>query len=248
MEVHHHSHHEGKKNWKSYFWEFLMLFLAVFCGFLAEYQLEHTIEHEREKRYIRSLISDIKSDTTNAETLIKEYQNKLPNIDSLIHYFQELLCGNSSNFLKYEFVISSGYSDFYYSDGTMQQLKNSGGLRLIKGQNVSDSIISYDLTMRDVLGEQSNMYELNWMPLWKINYRIFDTFRIDSLKRMNANENITEEKLSFLLTNDRQQLVEYYSNIKILKANILSFIDQLKSIKSKGEDLINFLNKEYHFQ
>ena len=39
MEVHHHAHHEGKKNWKSYFWEFLMLFLAVFCGFLAEYQL-----------------------------------------------------------------------------------------------------------------------------------------------------------------------------------------------------------------
>ena len=34
MEVHHHAHHEGKKNWKSYFWEFLMLFLAVFCGFL----------------------------------------------------------------------------------------------------------------------------------------------------------------------------------------------------------------------
>ena len=33
MEVHHHAHHEGKKNWKSYIWEFLMLFLAVFCGF-----------------------------------------------------------------------------------------------------------------------------------------------------------------------------------------------------------------------
>lgn len=30
MEVHHHAHHEGKKNWKSYFWEFSMLFLAVF--------------------------------------------------------------------------------------------------------------------------------------------------------------------------------------------------------------------------
>ena len=49
MEVHHHAHHGGKKNWKSYFWEFLMLFLAVFCGFLAEYQLEHIFEREREK-------------------------------------------------------------------------------------------------------------------------------------------------------------------------------------------------------
>lgn len=33
MEVHHHAHHNGKKNWKSYFWEFLMLFLAVTLSF-----------------------------------------------------------------------------------------------------------------------------------------------------------------------------------------------------------------------
>jgi len=30
MEIHHHAHHAGKKNWRSYLWEFLMLFLAVF--------------------------------------------------------------------------------------------------------------------------------------------------------------------------------------------------------------------------
>lgn len=62
MEVHHHPHHEGKKNWKSYFWEFLMLFLAVFCGFLAEYQLEHKIESDREKQYVVSMIADINED------------------------------------------------------------------------------------------------------------------------------------------------------------------------------------------
>lgn len=61
MEVHHHSHAHGKKNWKFYFWEFLMLFLAVFCGFLAEYQLEHVVEHQREKQYIESLLADLKS-------------------------------------------------------------------------------------------------------------------------------------------------------------------------------------------
>ena len=54
MEVHHHSHSHGKKNWKTYFWEFLMLFLAVFCGFLAEYKLEHVIEHQREKEFAKA--------------------------------------------------------------------------------------------------------------------------------------------------------------------------------------------------
>ncbi len=59
MEVHHHSNHGGKKNWKSYFWEFLMLFLAVFCGFLAEYQLEHKIERDRAKEYASLLLVDL---------------------------------------------------------------------------------------------------------------------------------------------------------------------------------------------
>ena len=33
MEVHHHAHHGGKKNWKSYAWEFLMLFLPSSVAF-----------------------------------------------------------------------------------------------------------------------------------------------------------------------------------------------------------------------
>src|SRR5258708_5726966 len=63
MEVHHHAHAHGKKNWKDYFWEFLMLFLAVFCGFLAEYYLEHRIEKERGRQFIESFYQDLKTDT-----------------------------------------------------------------------------------------------------------------------------------------------------------------------------------------
>ena len=63
MEVHHHSHSHGKKNWKTYFWEFLMLFLAVFCGFLAEYKLEHVIEHQRENEYAKALYDEFLADS-----------------------------------------------------------------------------------------------------------------------------------------------------------------------------------------
>lgn len=84
MEVHHHAHHEGKKNWKSYFWEFSMLFLAVFCGFLAEWQLEHVIENSREKEFINSMIEDAQIDTANINKVVKENKIRLLYIDSLI--------------------------------------------------------------------------------------------------------------------------------------------------------------------
>ena len=76
MEVHHHAHHEGKKNWKSYFWEFLMLFLAVFCGFLAEYQLEHIIEKEREKELAASFYQELKGDSAAIQMAIGNRQRK----------------------------------------------------------------------------------------------------------------------------------------------------------------------------
>jgi len=83
MEVHAHSHTPRKK-WTHYLWEFLMLFLAVFCGFLAEYQLEHVIEHQREKKYVRSLIQDLKTDTANLQSYITLRKEKRIMMDSLL--------------------------------------------------------------------------------------------------------------------------------------------------------------------
>jgi hypothetical protein len=42
-------------------------FNVIPCGilcFLAEYQLEHKIEKDKEKKYMRSLIEDLKADTS----------------------------------------------------------------------------------------------------------------------------------------------------------------------------------------
>ena len=83
MEVHHHSH-TARKKWAHYFWEFLMLFLAVFCGVLAEYQLEHKIEKNREKKYIESMVDDLRRDTANFKFVVASGQQTLFAIDTLI--------------------------------------------------------------------------------------------------------------------------------------------------------------------
>jgi hypothetical protein len=64
MEVHHHPdlHHEPKK-WKEYFLEFLMIFLAVTMGFFAENIREGISNKEKEKKYMESMLVDLKKDT-----------------------------------------------------------------------------------------------------------------------------------------------------------------------------------------
>src|ERR1700683_5358243 len=64
MEVHHHPDllHEPKK-WKEYFLEFLMIFLAVTMGFFAENIREGISDKEKERKYMESMLVDLKKDT-----------------------------------------------------------------------------------------------------------------------------------------------------------------------------------------
>lgn len=143
MEVHHHAHHEGKKNWKSYFWEFSMLFLAVFCGFLAEWQLEHVIENSREKEFINSMIEDAQIDTANINKVVKENKIRLLYIDSLIS-----VCFNYENQKTNDYEIYKLFrkaittaSVVKPTERTLIQLTNSGGMRLIRNKTSANIII-----------------------------------------------------------------------------------------------------------
>jgi len=148
MEVHHHGHHEGKKNWKSYFWEFLMLFLAVFCGFLAEYQLEHKIERDREKQYVESMIADMKDDANKIKKSISFGTTQVAAFDSLLQNIYHTPYTDSSLRMMYylQRKYTSTRNPVAFNKRTISQLKNSGGLRLIRNKAASDSIIIYEET------------------------------------------------------------------------------------------------------
>ena len=149
MEVHAHTH-TARKKWTHYLWKFLMLFFAVFCGFLAENQREHFIEHEREKQYVKSFLEDLKSDISNYNRQIRFRTISQKRADSLIIL---LLSPERNKHVDsiYVCVERVGRGNlFFYSDRTIQQLKNSGGMRLIRNQTASDLIMQYDQLVRDM--------------------------------------------------------------------------------------------------
>ena len=152
MEVHAHTHTERKK-WTHYFWEFLMLFLAVTLGFFVENQREHYVERQREKQYIRSLVQDLKLDTASLNNIIKLRRVRSEKNDSLILLFNrpDAAAYGSDIYFFARFLTRGLGMRFYSNDGTMQQLKNSGGLRLVRQHAVADSIIRYDVATRTML-------------------------------------------------------------------------------------------------
>ena len=179
MEVHHHAHTERKK-WIHYFWEFLMLFFAVFCGFLAEYTLEHKIEKDREKQFIKSLTNDIKVDIAHLNELIARRNEKLQRLDSLIYLFNLPDYSKYGSSIYFNAIHTGRTVDIVFTsnNGTLQQLKNAGGLRLIRNRTVVDSISAYDVKVRnlEVLGEQEIVISREYRQAAKsiFNSMIFD--------------------------------------------------------------------------
>ena len=143
MEVHHHSHH-GKKKWTEYFWEFLMLFLAVFCGFLAENQREHYVEAQRAKEYAKSLLSDMKEDTTEIKSGILQNDFMVKAFDSCISIGLKNIDKPAvpGVFYYYSRFTTNAYS-IDWNKSTLMQLIQSGNLRYFKNKELVNKINKY---------------------------------------------------------------------------------------------------------
>jgi len=107
------------------------------------------------------MVEDLKSDTANLTRLILSRKNRIVQLDSLFN----LIC--SDRYIKEGNKVYDLYELPYWdilrflpSDRTMQQLKNSGNLRLIRKENVSDALIRYDVWVRNRKEYESLQVEL----------------------------------------------------------------------------------------
>jgi len=246
MEVHHHAHTERKK-WTHYLWEFIMLFLAVFCGFLAENQREHYIEHQREKQYMRSLLEDLQTDTTTINRVHRRALTQLSFLDSLIElgnhspakaddihklYF---LQGNSTRFL-----------NIHFEDGTSSQLKNAGGMRLIRKEEVARAIREYwDHT--ETLYRVRDRLEMVGENIADVSSRIFyNKYFVPGKEPLDPPIEIKTGAV--LIDNDPKLMAEYINRVasKLLRTKV--YIVELESTLQMADRLVELIKEEYHLK
>jgi hypothetical protein len=237
MEVHNHPHHvTHKKKWGEYLLEFIMLFLAVFLGFLAENLRERIVEHNIEKEYIHSLVEDLKSDTLQSNEILKLLNSRSAGVDSVITALSSSGIIENSNNAYRLWTQNIGFPDFISNDRTIQQLKNSGGLRLIRNKAVSDSIMQYDRIIRafnglsvvvnGILGDQH------------IYSQLFDFINLD--KTPNIPVPLTEQ--------GRKLLNEAYANRKVWRFILSNLISNMQLINNESKAVLLFIQKEYQLE
>ncbi len=227
-----------------------MLFLAVFCGFLAEYQLEHKIEKDREKTYIHSLLKDFEYDTLQFNLTIKKIKKKIPFYDSVLFFLKNPV--PFSGKLPYRFYINTNIEQIYMPlEPTLQQLKGSGNLRLLRKKLALDSILIYDSKINGSYLNQTNyVVEFN-KRLIQLQEKVFDdsNFNLFLNDVFNGNENNDDALYDIpLFTNDKDKIMEM-SNLYInAKATDVFYMNTLNSRKREAKRLIELIKKEYHLE
>ena len=245
MEVHHHPHVE-KKGFKEYLLEGLMIFLAVSMGFIAESIREHVTESKHEVEYMKSLVNDLQLDTAYINISNGARDSAILASRILLRYFKE----NPSSVkwpAAYHTLLSksNGLRIFINHSGTIDQLKSSGSIRLLRNQELVDAIEGYYNQIKRIenlngvyLSSQQNGYELvNKLIIVKDDINNYDSLfqykkDLPATAYFTLNENYLNEFINY-------QLNKLNANINGKKIH--------QEILGKAVQLIGKIKEEYHF-
>ena len=246
MEVHAHTH-TARKKWTHYLWEFLMLFLAVFCGFLAEYMLEHKIEKEKEKQFITSLITDLKDDVKNLDTMIAFDHRGVAKLDTLINLLNSPpLAKQNGDQLYYVARVGPRSQPFANNGRTFDQLKYSGGFRLIRNAESSNKIMGYYNQFSAIRLLEDN-YTHEFDNYKRVAAKILDP---DILRKQEGADGEIElgNYNPALITYDGAMLKELAFHTLQMNGSRRSKISMLKTLKKSAADLMSYLKNQYHLK
>ncbi len=248
MEVHAHTH-TARKKWTHYFWEFLMLFLAVFCGFLAEYQLEHKIEKDRERQYIKSLLNDLSADTSQLNARLSFRMDKVKTLDTLLYLLKSKDLPANTGALYYHGFYGVFGIKFIPNNGVLSQLKNAGGLRLIRKQSVVDSLLHFDIETQWVVDFE------NWERDRLIDFSPYENVLDASVFENHMDYRYPDifvfHKITGnppLLSNRKEDLDRFYNRVQAQKRLNSVLINRFYRLKLLIARLINQIKKEYHLK
>ena len=221
-----------------------MLFLAVFCGFLAENQREHMIEHNREKQYINSLINDLQLDVAWFDSVSNSARLRIQNIDSAILFFSRSQRNNMPVNIYKHLQKSTVQIMFFANNETTTQLKNSGGMRLIRNRATVDSIEAYDRLMRRLEMRRDITNQVTHDFILALNKTVVGSDLLGALyDSVFFNKTVIPGRSINLNIHHLNELI----NASIaLRLRAVSDINVNNSTKETALSLIEFLKHKYH--
>jgi hypothetical protein len=243
MEVHHHPEVE-KKGLKEYVLEGLMIFLAVTMGFFAETIREGISDRAKGHDYIRSFVEDLRKDTATFSDLIAFDKRKLLELSHIYSCYDSLAKDSRSAGCLVPIIKYSGFNRTEnFTDGTIQQLKNAGGFRLLNKTD-KDSIVSYDHAARAYLNFESTIFQQRQDVIREVDVKLLN-FKADVILTSGYDSLKSSKEVPLLFSNDRASLNEFFNDLVLYKRVNTTQMNKLGNLKKQATRLIKYFEAKY---
>ena len=221
-----------------------MLFLAVTAGFFVENQREHIVEHKRGMQYIKSFVEDLKIDTARFSRIINFYKKKESELNNLYACYDSII-QNQDATASLENIIdaTNGFVDLIYTDRTLEQLKNAGGLRLLEEED-ADSIIRYDDFLRFVLRTESTSMQVKATEVRNTRNAVFV---FSEIMDTTFGTTVMPEKLE-VITKDKELLNRFFNEVLTYRSICIRMDLLITLLRARAARLIQFYTEKYHLE
>ncbi len=199
--------------------------------------MEHKIEKERGKQYIISFYEDLKTDTVLFEDIIRSYEKKVNALKQIEPCYQAINRQNKPDTCLFNlFIITGGFSDLVYTDRTLQQLKNAGGLRLLLKED-ADSILIYDNSLRMYIKIETTAFQ-------EIQNKIRDM--TISILHHQGFTNPGSAKVVYAWS--PETINKYFNLLSIYNSYCQGNLQEMIQIKGNAISLLEYFKSKYHLK
>ena len=236
-----------KKHLGSYAVEFVLLFSAVTLGFFAENYREGLVERKTEKMYLQSLIKDLGQDTLKIDYSIRSKEIKDQYFDTLYTILYQTPRPWPTRKLYYISRYLLIREPFYGTMGTIHQLENAGGFKLIQEENLVDKINAYSAA-KEKLNQIQLVRDQNTLPFKEAIGNVFFgkelAFLFDPIKFKGKPYSMGEPNWDPPLKGAEEDLDLFFywaSNEIFMERNSKQL---LHNLRTSAKELIHELEKE----
>ena len=242
--------------------------VLVVIGILIALSINNSNEFRKQNaqiaKYAKSLVQDLEKDIVMMDTINNAAKQISIRIDSLANYVRIKKIEDISNLDIICLTWNRLYRPYSWNRATLEEIKNSGGLRLIKNNELSKRIVKYDTQSRhmdeDYYGDKEQSENAGQLSNKVVNYNYPNMVELAEMLRLTTNLGQINDTFNDPIYKEAQEYdLSLILEDKILLDNVVNGFIRLKylfSIRTQielpelikdAQELIDLLKKEYKF-
>jgi hypothetical protein len=196
------------------------------------------------------MVRDLVADTASFNEDLPFKLERIGAIDSLFDYFsvhkdEKTIPAYVHNLLRR----STWDRNYNRNKATISQLKNSGGMRLVRNQKVADAIMHYDFEWEKADKNYEQAQGLNGELMNEfIRKTLIDYNLLTYYKANNTGGARLPEGSTITVAINTTYLVEMLNHLHKVKTSTKNQMDFYQGINKMAENLITQIKQEYHLK